>query len=166
MIESNFGAGADNVPFDTTVFLFGSHTGVFTKQSMEKLVRPLMNSPHQSWILNTTAGLPNYLEAAEKRIPAIGQSTAAYKQLGDLDAWLRHGAASWEDDAPLPNMIASPLLVLTQVTQYWSYLEFQVAEMGKTATAVDVQNHILTSSSSATKVEALGYCGGLLAHWP
>lgn len=163
MIESNSGAGADSAPFDTTVFLFGSHTGVFTKESMEKLVRPLMNSSHQSWILDTTAGLPSYLEAAEKRIPAIGQSTAGHKQLRDLDAWLRYGADSWEDDTPLPNMIASPLLVLTQVTQYWRYLEFQVEEIGDRAAAVDVQNHILTQSSSAAKVESLGYCGGLLA---
>lgn len=163
MIEANSGAGVDSAPFDTTVFLFGSHTGVFTKQSMEKLVRPLMASPHQSWILNTTAGLPSYLEAAEKRIPAIGQSTAGHQQLGDLDAWLRYGAASWKDDVPLPNMIASPLLVLTQVAQYWRYLEFQAAEMGEAAAAVDVQTRILTSSSSTAKVEALGYCGGLLA---
>lgn len=161
MIETTSGAGLDSGPFDATVFLFGSHTGVFTEHSMEKIVRPLMNGPHRSWILATTAGLPSYLEAIEKRIPAIAQSIAGHKQLGDLDAWLRHGAALWKDDAPLPNIIVSPLLVLTQVAQYWRYLELQVAQTGEAAAAVDVQARTL--ASSATKVEALGYCGGLLA---
>lgn len=133
MIETTSGAGLDSGPFDATVFLFGSHTGVFTEHSMEKIVRPLMNGPHRSWILATTAGLPSYLVAIEKRIPAVAQSIAGHKQLGDLDAWLRHGAALWKDDAPLPNIIVSPLLVLTQVAQYWRYLELQVAQTGEAA---------------------------------
>lgn len=160
-METTSAAGLDNGSFDATVFLFGSHTGVFTEQSMEKVVRPLMNGPHRSWILATTAELPSHLEALEKKIPAIGQSVAGHKQLGDLDAWLRHGTALWEEHVPLPNMIVSPLLVLAQVAQYWRYLEAQVAQTGETAVAVDVQARTL--ASSANKVETLGYCGGLLA---
>ncbi|KFY61069.1 hypothetical protein V497_03195 [Pseudogymnoascus sp. VKM F-4516 (FW-969)] len=162
MIETtSSGAGDDSGPYDATVFIFGSHTGGFTEQSMEKIVRPLMNGPHRSWMLATTAGLPSYLEALEERIPAIGQSIAGHKQLGDLDAWLRHGAALWKDDEPLPNIIVSPLLVLTQIAQYWRYLELQDAQTGETAAAVDAQARTL--ASSASRVEALGYCGGLLA---
>lgn len=153
--------GPDNGPFDATVFLFGSYTGSFSEQAIGKMIRPLMNGPHREWILATTAGLSSYLEALEEKIPALGQSTAGRQQLHDLDVWLRHGTALWKDETPLPNMMVSPLLVVAQVAQYWRYLEVQVAQAGEAATGVDVQARTL--ASPANKVEALGYCGGLLA---
>jgi acyl transferase domain-containing protein/thioester reductase-like protein/acyl carrier protein len=159
MKDTTSGAGLDNSPFDATVFLFGSYTGAMTEEAIGKLVRPILDGPDRSWILATTADLPKYLEAIEKKIPAVAQYIAGHKQLSDLDGWLRHGTALWKEDGPLPNIIISPLLVLTQIAQYWRYLEHQVAQTGEVAS--DVQAHTL--ASSATKVEALGYCGGLLA---
>lgn len=52
-----------------------------------------------------------------------------------------------------------PLLVLTQLTQYWRYLELQAARGGEAAASVDGQTRTLTSLG--TKVEGLGYCSGL-----
>lgn len=148
---------------ESNIFLFAPHVGTFTKQSMDKLVRPLAASAHRDWILNTIAGLPTYWDALAHKIPNIGNAIPGRRQLMDLDTWLRHGAGDvTQDDATLPSIVVGPLVVLIQLAQYWRYLE--LTRPGGLGDSTDLQADLVARQTQpGTKVETLGFCAGLLA---
>ncbi|KND87339.1 Conidial yellow pigment biosynthesis polyketide synthase [Tolypocladium ophioglossoides CBS 100239] len=157
----------DNGSCESTIFLFGPHVGTFTKQSVEKLVRPFSHSVHRTWILDTIAGLPKYWDALIDKIPNMAGTIPSHRQLADLERWLRHGAVDMgmtqDDDANLPSIVVGPLVVFIQLTQYWRYLELtRTNNLGETA---DLQADLVLrqKQQGAPKVESLGFCAGLLA---
>jgi len=92
----------DNDSRESTIFLFGPHVGTFTKQSMETLIRPISQSPHRDWILDTISGLPTYLNGLNSIMPEVARAVPGSSQLADLDSWLRHGATDIPSEATLP----------------------------------------------------------------
>ncbi|OIW25922.1 hypothetical protein CONLIGDRAFT_512814 [Coniochaeta ligniaria NRRL 30616] len=148
----------DNGSCESTIFLFGPHVGTFTKQSMEKLIRPISQGPHRDWIMDTIAGLPFYWDALSSKMPEIASAIPGPKQLADLDSWLRHGAVEVAPDGTLPSIMVGPLVVLIQLTQYWRYLELT----HKGEPTADVQASLVASTKNNKKVESLGFCAGLL----
>ncbi|KAK3297385.1 uncharacterized protein B0H64DRAFT_457516 [Chaetomium fimeti] len=156
-------ADLDNGSRESNIFLFAPHVGTFTKQSMDKLVRPLAVSAHRDWILDTIASLPTYWDALADKIPNIGGAIPGRRQLADLDSWFRHGAGDVvEDDATLPSIVVGPLVVLVQLTQYWRYLE--LTRPSNLDDSVDLQADLVARQKQpGAKVETLGFCAGLLA---
>ncbi|KAH6850662.1 hypothetical protein B0I37DRAFT_428876 [Chaetomium sp. MPI-CAGE-AT-0009] len=148
---------------ESNIFLFAPHVGTFTKQSIEKLVRPLAVSAHRDWILDTIAGLPTYWDALANKIPNIGGAIPGRRQLADLDSWFRHGAGDVaQNEATLPSIVVGPLVVLIQLTQYWRYLE--LTRPSNLEHSADLQAHLIARQKQpGAKVETLGFCAGLLA---
>ncbi|MCJ1394621.1 hypothetical protein MMC18_007501 [Xylographa bjoerkii] len=154
------GPAVDDSSESSTIFIFGPHIGTFTKQAMDKLVRPISQGSHREWILEATGGLSSYWEALTEKIPEIGAAIPGLKQLGDFDSWLRHGQADMAQDAQLPNIIITPLVVLIQLTQYWQYLE-----LTQNSASGDLHADLIAQqqqSGKNGKFESLGFCGGML----
>ncbi|KAL1884818.1 Type I Iterative PKS [Paecilomyces lecythidis] len=144
----------------STTFIFGPHIGTFTKQAMDKLVRPIAQGPHRKWILEAIAGLSTYWEAMAEMMPEIGAAIPGLKQLEDFDSWFRHGQTSMPQNFQLPNIIITPLVVLIQLTQYWEYLELTQDTSGGDVHATLVSKQ--KQSGKSKKIESLGFCGGML----
>ena len=113
----------DNGSRESRIFPFGPHVGIFTKQSMETLMRPIFQIPHRDWILDTISGLPTYLNGLNSIRPEVARAVPGSSLLADLDSWLRYGATEIPSEATLPSITFELLVVLTQLTQYWCYLE-------------------------------------------
>ncbi|KAL4971434.1 hypothetical protein BDW66DRAFT_155664 [Aspergillus desertorum] len=145
-----------------TTFIFGPHIGTFTKQAMDKHIRPIAQGPHREWILEAIAGLPGYWEALSEKMPDIGAAIPGQKQLSDFDAWFRQGQTDMSPEAELPNIIITPLVVLIQLTQYWQYLELtQDSSAGG-----DFHANLVSQQQQAgetNRFESLGFCGGMLS---
>ncbi|KAE8141612.1 hypothetical protein BDV38DRAFT_278966 [Aspergillus pseudotamarii] len=156
------GPAVDDSQEPSTTFIFGPHIGTFTKQSMDKHVRPISQGPHREWILEAIAGLPDYWEALTEKMPEVGAAISGHKQLGDLDSWFRQGQTDMSPDSQLPNIIITPLVVLIQLTQYWQYLELTQ----DTSAGGDLHANLVCQqqkqSQNVNKFETLGFCGGML----
>lgn len=132
------------------------------------MIRPLAQGQHREWILETVAGLPTYWDALVAKIPEVAEVLPQVPQsLADLDSWFRHGgpptstgAAADNNTLELPLAALGPVVVLTQLVQYWKYLELtHKGEREGSTTTEDV----LASRSSATGTTlSLGYCSGLV----
>ncbi|KAJ6119125.1 hypothetical protein N7523_003405 [Penicillium sp. IBT 18751x] len=153
--------GLEKSSSESTLLVFGPHVGTFTRQSMNELVRPLSQGSQRDWILSTLNELPQYWDVLATKIPGVARDVDGLPVLSELDSWLRHGDLS-QDDTTLPSIIVGPLVVLIQLTQYWGYLELTKAER---TDAMDLQADLvaLHQKGAGAKVEALGFCAGLLA---
>ncbi|KAL5002550.1 hypothetical protein BDV10DRAFT_181277 [Aspergillus recurvatus] len=163
MVRSN--APGPGHEASSTIFLFGPHVGTFTKSSMDKLVRPLSQSPHRDWILHTIADLPTYWDALAAKMPDVARDIDGPGSLSELDRWLRHGidkaGLSVPDDENLPSILVGPLVVLIQLTQYWRHLEMI---RDGSAQVADLQAELVQQAKSGGKPTViLGFCAGLLA---
>ncbi|KAF2232213.1 hypothetical protein EV356DRAFT_578621 [Viridothelium virens] len=150
----------DDSSESSKIFVFGPYIGTFTKQALDKLVQPISQSSHREWVLEATAGLSNYWEALTKKMPEIDAAIPGLKQLTELDSWIRHGHADIPQDAPLHNMIISPLMTLIQLTQYWQYLEL-TQDSSRGDVHADLV-HQQQQSGNSNKFESLGFCHGML----
>lgn len=141
---------------ESTIIVFGPHVGtIFTKEHVEKMVRPLATGQHREWILEAIADLPQYWDALLSKIPEVADVLPEIpKGLADLDAWFRHG--STDISATLPRPVLGPVVVLTQLTQYWQFLE--LTHKG------DPTEDVLASrtASSTENFVSLGFCAGLI----
>lgn len=159
----------DNGSCESTILVFGPHVGTnFTRGHVEKMIRPLSQGQHREWILETVAGLPTYWDALVAKIPEVAEVLPQVPQsLANLDAWFRHegppthtGTAADNDTVELPLAALGPVVVLTQLVQYWQYLELTYkGERGGPTVAGDV---LASRSSVKGTTVSLGYCSGLV----
>ncbi|BCS24259.1 putative polyketide synthase [Aspergillus puulaauensis] len=143
-----------------TSFIFGGHIGPQTKTSLGKEVRKIANGPNGGWILDTLAGMPRYWEAVTEKIPEVASTMQGPRLLAGLESWFRTGSDSDDSDslapdAELPDLWLGILMVAIQLDQYWRYLESRFAD-----TAVDDLQAELVKEE---KVEAVGFCAGMIA---
>ncbi|KAI0198027.1 hypothetical protein F4808DRAFT_437417 [Astrocystis sublimbata] len=150
---------------ERTLFVFGSQVLSPTTQSITKLLRPLSTTATSPWVLDAVSGLPKYWDALTKKIPEVAGAISGEGLLADLEQWLWHGLP---DDgrqvANLPNIILTPLVIISQLTQYWHYLESQGKKAGKTTT--DLQKDVVAKDKDGrqgAQAETLGFCIGLLS---
>lgn len=136
----------------TTILLFGPQATSFNEKSASQLRSTLSDTPGYSWILDTIAELPGYWEALSKAFPRLHPIPGA-KLLGDLSDWLRT-ARVLHASFPLPNILLTPLVVITELTQYSRFLELDGPESGKRKGL---------HACSQQNVETLGFCTGLLS---
>ncbi|KAI0842739.1 hypothetical protein F5Y06DRAFT_304448 [Hypoxylon sp. FL0890] len=150
-----------------TVLLFGPQVLSFNKRSLDKLRSMLSDGPAQHWMLDTVSELPSYWDALSRKIPEMVETSPGEKLLADLELWLREGLNDAQKDiTDLPNMVLTPLVVLTQLTQYWRYLELSQTEneIGRNGSQIDLQADLLTRQNLENrKFETLGFCTGLLS---
>ncbi|MCJ1251634.1 hypothetical protein MMC30_008869 [Trapelia coarctata] len=133
----------------TTILLFGPHFLSFNEESFDQLRSTLLDSPGHRWMLHTIAELTGYWATLSKAFPSL-QTVPGAKLLADLNDWLVTGSFT-QATFPLPNILLTPLVVITQLTQYSRYLTL--------ARPDSRDKHTSFQQNS----ETLGFCTGLLS---
>nr|AGN71604.1 conidial yellow pigment biosynthesis polyketide synthase [Monascus pilosus] len=134
----------------STVLLFGPQALSFTKEDFNQIRTTVLETQGFSWIVDAVAGLPGHWKALAERIPKL-QSILGEQLLENLKDWFTTGQVN-EADFHLPNILLSPLVVITQLAQYCQYLELSQADDQSDPHAIQSNN-----------IEALGFCTGLLS---
>ncbi|KAM5457936.1 Type I Iterative PKS [Microsporum canis] len=134
-----------------TIHLFGPQALAFREESFNNLKNALISTPYNQWILDIIETLPGLWETASKELPII-QSLPGGHLLENLTIWIKEKTVT-EATFPLPNILLTPLVVITHITQYLRYLE----HIDPTCLGL---NHL--QSSIHTESETLGLCTGLL----
>lgn len=129
-----------------TVLLFDSQFTNYTVKAANELRASLLNSPNYAWILDIVAKFPETWRLATKAIPKL-QSNQASALVDEFVAWLR-GADFQQITFPLPNILLTPITVITELVQYTKYLESQGLKVE------DAPNK---------GISTLGFCTGLLS---
>ena len=96
--------------------LFGPQALSFQEDLFHQLKSIVLENAENRWILDTLAELPSLLKTFLEKFPKL-QATSGVQLLEDLNDWFKTAKvppASFE----LPNVLLSPLVVLTQLTQY------------------------------------------------
>ncbi|KAK4145161.1 putative polyketide synthase [Dichotomopilus funicola] len=153
--------GPNNGTAESTILVFGNYIGTAdTKKALDKTVRQLSQGPHRDWVLDTIAELPSYWDALVAKVPEVATAIPdTPKRLVDLDSWFRHGTSDLAPDATVPRPVIGPVIVLSQLTQYWRYLE--LTHPGGEPVP-DVLASRLASSSPSQLPASLGFCAGLM----
>ncbi|MCJ1378978.1 hypothetical protein MMC17_002077 [Xylographa soralifera] len=138
----------------STLFLFGPQALSFDEDAFRHLRSTAMKTEDHRWILDTVAGLPNCLESiyqgCSKLMP---ESRSGLSLLEDLQNWFTTGTTS-RAPLSLPNILLSPLVIITQLIQYTEYLKILRPSLKEGEDLYDLSAH---------KAETLGFCTGLLS---
>ena len=136
------------------VLLFGPQALTSSEESLKTLRTALTESESCQWILNTISELPSRWKGLVAKFPQL-QEIPGEKLLTELRGWLETGV---DDDATLqlPNILLTPLVVLTQLTQYSRYLQLSFPIPSEHAQ--DLQAAFVNRN-----VETVGFCTGLLS---
>lgn len=134
------------------VLLFGSQALDFNEESANQLRSTLLDSPSYQWILDVVEELPDHWERVSKELPDL-QPLHGKEQLQNLKAWLEKDQFP-QGVFPLTNLLLTPLVVITHLTQYLKFLD--ICNPG-----VVQHDNIPTSLKFST--ETLGLCTGLLS---
>lgn len=126
-----------------TVLLFGPQALSFNQEAFLKLRDTILGSPAYQWVLDVVDELPTIWITLLNSMPKLEVIDGA-KELKNLSDWIRSGDIRG-DSFPLPNILLSPLVVITQLTQYANY----------------TQEHPELRKSD--KTETLGFCTGILS---
>jgi acyl transferase domain-containing protein/thioester reductase-like protein/SAM-dependent methyltransferase/acyl carrier protein len=149
----------------TTVLLFGSQIEKLNKESLDEIRSTLQDGPSREWILKSVAELPYYWDTLAKQIPEITDAVGHKGKhlLTRLHIWVqqipdgKEGGEFIRELEALPSVVLSPLVVLTQLTQYRQYLELQ-RRASKALPEADIHAQLVGQRNTST----LGFCMGLL----
>jgi Starter unit:ACP transacylase in aflatoxin biosynthesis len=136
----------------TKVLLFGPQALAFDEESASQLRSTLLDTPGFSWVLDTIAELPGYWDTLSETVPSLQHFPGA-KLLEDLNNWLRTGEFT-QASFPLPNVLLTPLVIITHLAQYLKFLELIQPDAP--------ESHDLHAAFKRDG-ETLGLCSGLLS---
>lgn len=136
----------------TKVLMFGSQALALDEASAQQLRSTLLNTPAFEWALGAISDLPRYWDALCKAVPTLRHIPGA-QLLEDLKFWIETGKFE-EASFPLPNILLTPLVVITHLTQYEILLQKGQAESSR--------SHDYHASAKED-AETLGLCTGLLS---
>lgn len=139
-----------------TVLLFGPQALSFDATSFDKLRSSVLSSDSHHWVLDIIKELPGLWDTLAAQFPKL-QSIAGSQWLADLAGWFETGAMAQRERAPLPNTVLSPLVVITQLTEYSEYLRLA----GSKHQDSQAPHHERGVSRSDT--ETIGFCTGILS---
>lgn len=146
-----------HVPPRKTVLVFGSQTLSFDEQSFQKLRSSIAEAPELDWVPAAISKLPNDFNSVVAGIPII-HAGPGLDHLLALRKWIETGAlpggTTWQR---LPNIVLTPLCVVSQLDGYIRYLKLVREDHGQTPNNADQDVHPLVET------EAVGFCTGLLA---
>ncbi|KAK0762039.1 hypothetical protein N5P37_004839 [Trichoderma harzianum] len=134
------------------IFVFGPQALSFNATSFESLHSKLHSDPLHSWALDALSTLPETLASVSKEAPKL-QQTNGLKALEALRKALQTGHVQ-PDLIPLPNILLSPLVVVSQLVDYVAFLKASEPNLTETSKLP------IPSSADA---ETLGLCTGLLS---
>jgi hypothetical protein len=135
----------------TKILLFGPQALSFDSESLATLRDALLDSKEFHWALDTLSELPSLWDTLIVKFPKL-QHVAGKELLDSLQDCFESGKS---DQVPsqLPNILLTPLVVLTQLFQYSQYLRLSF-----TTSADDL--HAIPDHRN---VETMGFCTGILS---
>ncbi|TVY48604.1 Citrinin polyketide synthase [Lachnellula occidentalis] len=132
--------------------LFGPQDPDINEAYTKKLRSTLLETPSLEWILEATMGLIQHWQSISQTLPEL-LASPGQKHLEALNEWLRRGKFP-QELFPLPNIIVTPLVVITHLVQYLGFLK-------------EVHPELAASDSlqAALKLptETVGLCTGMLS---
>ena len=131
------------------VLLFGPQALSLHKYWLDQLKSDIIGNAENGWIIDVVAQLPTYLQTFLEKSSKF-RMVPAVKLIEDLNDWISIGKTSLPS-SHLPNVILSPLIVLSQLTQYSKYLKLAQGE----------EQNAYAAHSQQTEV--VGFCTGLLS---
>lgn len=138
-----------------SMLLFGPQALSFSADSLHTLRAFLHEEEDCKWMLDTVSELPALWAELVTSFPKLHE-TPGEKLLNDLDDWLRDGKIE-QATFQLPNILLTPLVVLTQLTQFSRYLSYSRSN-SLVGTATDPYRTLAQQN-----VETMGLCTGLLS---
>ncbi|KAL2813938.1 hypothetical protein BDW59DRAFT_167334 [Aspergillus cavernicola] len=135
-----------------TILLFGPQALSFREDSLHQLRETIREEDGNGWVADVVAELPAYWKRFAEKLPKL-RAIAGEKLLGDLNVWLKTGQAITAA-GQLPNILLSPLVVITQLTQYSKYL---------TLSSDGSSDQDRYSAVDGVTAETVGFCTGLLS---
>jgi hypothetical protein len=148
---SSFGLAFDMVGHITPpgegrrLLVFGPQALSLNAAASRALQSTIMQISNKEWICNAIADLPSCWEAFVEEFPKY-QVLQGAQTLTKLTKWLKTG--NLEHQLPhLPNIILSPLVIITHITEYLKYLDAASPE----------------SRPQESSTEILGFCMGFLS---
>ncbi|OTB07889.1 hypothetical protein M426DRAFT_19442 [Hypoxylon sp. CI-4A] len=132
------------------VLLFGPLALSFGEVALAQLRKTIVENNEFSWVLDTVAEFPQIWKSLTTFVPSL-KTSSALKQLEDLNDALRTGQPL-ETSFPLPNKLLIPLVIVSHLTQYATFVRENTEEP-----------HIDLFSVPKLDRETLGLCTGLLS---
>ncbi|KAF3771157.1 hypothetical protein M406DRAFT_59909 [Cryphonectria parasitica EP155] len=119
------------------------------RERMNQLRSAILTRPALHWVADVLANLRHQWDTITESVPEL-QDYAGGELLDDLHEWVRTGVFPQGTHAfPLPNILLTPLVVITHLAQYWSFKE----RAGAAA----------SPPSQQRRSETLGLCTGILS---
>ena len=140
------------VPGGTTTLLFGPQARSFQADTFHHLKSLVLNEAANRWVLDVLAELPSLFKTFSIQFPKL-QAIPGTQLLQDLSEWFSTAKAQ-PASFQLPNILLSPLVVLTQLTQYSQYLALANSAPGHERNSYASQNQ---------NTESVGFCIGMLS---
>jgi hypothetical protein len=135
----------------STVLIFGPQALSFHQDSFTKLCSQL-HEPGNRWLLNAASDLFHFGTALSKDVPML-QRLDGQVLLEELAMGLQTGEMG-KLKFPLPNIMLSPLVVITHLTQYSAFIRAGLPDL------VDTED---LPSILLEKTEVLRLCTGIFA---
>ncbi|RDW86990.1 putative polyketide synthase [Aspergillus mulundensis] len=143
-----------------TLLAFGPQSLSFDKRALNKLRQDISRSSHRRWIQETIAELPALWTILSNALPELSEVLPPQDRLQDLSRLLEHGDSDVGDELNISNIILTPLVVLTHLTEYEHYLATEHQPIDK-ATATGFCTGLLSTFAVASSrtAEDLATCG-------
>jgi hypothetical protein len=134
----------------STVLIFGPQALSFRQESFAKL-RNHIQEPGYQWLFDAVCGLSGFWSAISNGVPVL-RPLDGQTRLEELAIGLQTGDLG-KFKFPLPNILLSPLVVITHLTEYLAFIK---AEMPDLADTQSFPPELLE------RTEVLGLCTGIL----
>lgn len=102
------------------VVLFGPLSPSLSQSNLTTLRATILGSPQHAWVEQVLTSLPAHYESLVTECPHL-HNEASEAQIVDLAAWLKTGSLEL-DGHQLPNSLLAPLVVISQLVQYRTFL--------------------------------------------
>ena len=141
----------------TTLLLFGPQALSFSAESLQTLRKFLREADDCKWMLDIISELPTRWNELVKQFPKL-EPVPGERLLNDLKNWFQ-GEESDKATFGLPNVLLTPLVVLTQLTQFSRYMYLSSGPLGA---SVQGSNDLFRTLAQQ-HFETVGLCTGLLS---
>ncbi|KAJ5673962.1 hypothetical protein N7462_009401 [Penicillium macrosclerotiorum] len=118
--------------------------------SYEQLRRAITQDATYQWVIQTVSEMPETWQTISQRVPAV-QSLSGRKMIQKFAVWLETGHLD-AAISPMPNLLLTPMVVMSQICQY---LRYNASIASGAGPAVDLDRTPVT--------QTIGLCIGLLS---
>lgn len=139
-----------------TVLVFGSQALAFNQDSFRDLSADIVDSSGLAWVADVVAELPDHFIQLSNEIPDLGAIPGGPLLKSMKEELKDESIESMTKDSNLPNVVLTPLCVISHLAAYTKYLQLRQDKSGW-----ESWRNGKKRGSNGTHV--VGFCTGLLA---